>query len=207
MNLYEVLGVKRTSTQAKIKAAFRERSKDLHPDAGGSDKAFAELNSAYMTLRDKDRRKKYDETGEIDSKGVDSDLARLSNILRALFDAVIRGGLAECKEVDVIKEMRGCVQKEIEDKKRQDKKLSKELDAAMTLKKRISCRNERDLLGSIIDARVRVLEHSKIGLDQNIRLLAMVKEELSDYDCLVEVARMVNLYFMGGITSTTSTTA
>lgn len=60
---YEALGVDRTASADDIKAAFRQRAKDLHPDQGGpaADKgAFRQLLEAYETLRDPQRRLRYD---------------------------------------------------------------------------------------------------------------------------------------------------
>lgn len=40
---YAVLGLERTATVDEVRAAYRRLSKERHPDAGGSDVAFAEL--------------------------------------------------------------------------------------------------------------------------------------------------------------------
>jgi DnaJ-class molecular chaperone len=69
---YEVLGVARGASAADVKSAFRKLAKKLHPDANKHDpKAaarFAELNSAYEIVGDKDKRKAFD-NGEIDAEG------------------------------------------------------------------------------------------------------------------------------------------
>lgn len=43
---WEVLGVVSNATREQIEAAYRERAKRAHPDAGGSHAAMAELNAA-----------------------------------------------------------------------------------------------------------------------------------------------------------------
>lgn len=69
---YDILGVAKTADEAEIKRAYRRLAKKLHPDANKDDpKAqdkFAELNSAYEILSDKDKRGQYDR-GEIDADG------------------------------------------------------------------------------------------------------------------------------------------
>jgi curved DNA-binding protein CbpA len=69
---YEVLDVARSATEADIKASFRRLAKQLHPDANASDPSvaarFAELNSAYEILGDKQKRKAFDR-GKIDADG------------------------------------------------------------------------------------------------------------------------------------------
>jgi len=59
---YVVLGVPRTESPRAIRAAFRERAKQLHPDhVSGDDSAFRELLEAYECLADPARRKRYDD--------------------------------------------------------------------------------------------------------------------------------------------------
>ena len=60
---YRALGVDRTASADDIKAAFRQRAKNLHPDqgGGGADKeAFRCLLEAYEALRDPQQRLRYD---------------------------------------------------------------------------------------------------------------------------------------------------
>lgn len=60
---YEILGVRRTASAEEIRAAFRQRAKQYHPDRGGSaeDEArFRHLREAFETLRDPQRRLRYD---------------------------------------------------------------------------------------------------------------------------------------------------
>lgn len=71
-NPYEILGVPKTAGEADIKKAFRRLAKTWHPDRNKDDpKAkdrFAELNTAYEILGDKDKRAQFDR-GEIDAEG------------------------------------------------------------------------------------------------------------------------------------------
>ena len=56
MDPYEVLGVSRTAPDSVIKAAFRARIRETHPDAGGDPALAQQVNDAYATLSDPDRR-------------------------------------------------------------------------------------------------------------------------------------------------------
>ncbi|MBP9489389.1 molecular chaperone DnaJ [Candidatus Saccharibacteria bacterium] len=60
---YDVLGVKKDASPEELKKAFRKKAVKLHPDKGGDEKAFKELNEAYEVLKDKDKRKRYDQFG------------------------------------------------------------------------------------------------------------------------------------------------
>lgn len=69
---YKVLGVKRDASAAEIKSAFRKLAKKSHPDQNKDDpkaqERFAEINTAYEIVGDKDKRKQFDR-GEIDAEG------------------------------------------------------------------------------------------------------------------------------------------
>lgn len=47
---YAILGVAREATASEIKKAFRAKALQLHPDQGGSDKAFLQLQEAFQYL-------------------------------------------------------------------------------------------------------------------------------------------------------------
>jgi molecular chaperone DnaJ len=61
---YLILGVPRTASSSAIKRAFRKLVKQYHPDAGpgSSTETFRDLQAAYETLTDADRRRRYDES-------------------------------------------------------------------------------------------------------------------------------------------------
>lgn len=64
MTAYGTLGVGKDATGDEIKAAYRAKSKDTHPDAGGSHEAFAALGKAYALLNDPATRADYDRFGD-----------------------------------------------------------------------------------------------------------------------------------------------
>lgn len=61
MNYYSVLGVPKNASDKDIKTAFRRLAKEHHPDrTGGDDTRFKQINEAYDTLKDPDKRSMYD---------------------------------------------------------------------------------------------------------------------------------------------------
>ena len=60
---YKTLGVPRTATADEIKKAFRKLARTHHPDTGGDETKFKELNEAYEVLSDEKKRKLYDQYG------------------------------------------------------------------------------------------------------------------------------------------------
>jgi curved DNA-binding protein CbpA len=63
VDLYQVLGVSPGATADQIRAAYRRRAKQCHPDtAGGSHKRMVELAAAYAVLSDPAKRVLYDQS-------------------------------------------------------------------------------------------------------------------------------------------------
>lgn len=64
---YEILGVKKTASDAEIKKAYRELAKKYHPDKNKGNKEaenrFKEISEAYAVLSDAEKRSQYDRLG------------------------------------------------------------------------------------------------------------------------------------------------
>ena len=53
---YATLGVARNSSADEIKKAYRKLASQHHPDKGGDTKKFQEIQAAYETLGDEQKR-------------------------------------------------------------------------------------------------------------------------------------------------------
>ena len=104
-NLYDVLGVPKDATEDEIKKAYKSKSKKAHPDKGGSNEAMSEINKAYMILRNKEKRERYDQTGETDNTSFENKFTILVNdvFMRIIesSDSVDNWDLIECFQENI----------------------------------------------------------------------------------------------------------
>jgi curved DNA-binding protein len=86
-NYYDILGVNEQSTSADITKAFKDLAKQHHPDRGGTQEKFQEINEAHDTLKEvpntRSSTRTYSATSSQDSDKVETWISTVSSTSQA----------------------------------------------------------------------------------------------------------------------------
>lgn len=68
-NYYQILGISKDAPKDEIKKAYRKLAHKYHPDKGGDEEKFKEINEAYQVLSDEKKKSQYDKFGRVFEQG------------------------------------------------------------------------------------------------------------------------------------------
>ena len=63
MDYYSILGVNKNASETELKKAYKKKAMQYHPDKGGDANKFQQINEAYETLKDPQKKTNYDRFG------------------------------------------------------------------------------------------------------------------------------------------------
>lgn len=173
---YETLGVARDASQEDVKTAFRRKAASEHPDKGGDAARMAEINCAYETLGDADKRAEYDATGETDSAARLEAEAR--DRLVALFQAALDAGQDDLMGVchALLTNAQGEIGSNLSNTTRLAERLRKQ-------RKRIRRKQEgENLFTSLVDERLKQADAQLAAMERARAVFIRVAEMLQAYE-------------------------
>jgi curved DNA-binding protein CbpA len=181
-DLYQILGIKRAAARDEIHSAYRRKAKSLHPDGGGSVKAFGELSTAYTVLSDPDRRERYDTTGEIvvvrpnnlDSSAIEIIAQKLGLVLHAEQDMT---------SMDIAALLERAIRQDIAEREAQMSGLQRAMERARILRERVRRKSEgRDnMLARVLDWHESSAKTHIKKNEESIQSMDRALEMLKDY--------------------------
>lgn len=176
MHLYDELGVASTASTKEIKKAYRSNAQKYHPDKDGGDpEKFHTITVAYQTLKDKEQRQRYDETGEY--KGAEPD--DIAEKITGLFLEIVSSG---DYKGDLVKRCRKLIDREEAILSATKADVEAEVDRLEAVLPRISFSGEgKNLFEEAVNARIKSLS-AQLGLvAQKTKELEEIRKTLSSY--------------------------
>ena len=76
MDPYKVLGVDQSASDQDIKQAFRKLAVKYHPDRGGDENKFKEINEAYDKIKTQEKRQQYEASKRFGGDGFNFNFAQ-----------------------------------------------------------------------------------------------------------------------------------
>jgi curved DNA-binding protein len=92
MDPYKVLGVDRNTNENDLKKAYKSKAMKHHPDRGGDEAKFKELNEAYDVLKDPQKKAAYDRYGTTNANQQGGDNFHFTGDINDIFNNFFGGG-------------------------------------------------------------------------------------------------------------------
>ena len=186
-DLYSTLGIPPDATPEEIKAAYKRKAKETHPDAGGDAEKFQQVTLAHRILSDGEKRARYDETGSADEDVDTLDTAALA-IIGGLVEEITQQIVTrdDLQFVDLAKQLRDRVksqQAQANENLAQARKFEKK---AVALRKRFKAKKGPDYIGNMLDGKVAACRGAIRSGEDHLARLKRAAEILDDVDYQVD---------------------
>lgn len=187
MNLYQILGVEPTASNAEIKKAYRRLAQQNHPDKNHGNKEASEkmkdIQRAYDILGDPERRKRYDETGATEDGPTPMTIAREQ--LAMLF--IQMADNKDADSYDFKKGARDNINTMITDMNGKITQLQRSLRNIEKASKRLKRKTEGEpFLLQVLEGHARQTKEKIAHHEKNLEVTGIMLKMLDDYEYEVE---------------------
>lgn len=172
MKLYDTLGVAVNAAKSEIKKAYRKMAKQHHPDKGGDEEMFKQIQKAYDVLGDDIKRDHYDKTG--DENHVKDEPEK---VLMAIFAAIIDSGDFHGNIIDRIADK---INLEISNLKARREKGVKETVKLSKMLERVSTDGE-NLFEMVLNASIDKISKKLDSLDKELEQMEEMLTQVANY--------------------------
>jgi curved DNA-binding protein CbpA len=180
---YSTLDVFEDASQEAIRAAYRRKAKENHPDRGGNSEKMSKINRAYETLSSAARRLNYDRTGQ--DRPPDTE-----RFARDMIIGQINAWLSsDVNSGDLVKDITEVLDKEISQLHNNIAGIQK---FCLKLQRRVNKLKFKgsgpDFVKIAIDTRIRETSQQAEQMRDKISQIQRAKEFLQNYDYEMELA-------------------
>jgi curved DNA-binding protein CbpA len=176
MDHYETLGVSKNSDQGQIKAAWRRKARENHPDREGGDaKKMAEVNRAYGVLGEEEKRKHYDKYGESPIEETRESQAK-THLTAMMFE------VCDSDYLSILDEVRNRIETNIEGGIEHKKAIQKKVDKLLKRKGRLKSKNGENFFEAILDSKIAQGESTIKSVEETLGILELMLEMLANWE-------------------------
>ena len=178
MNPYKILGVSVDATDTEIKKAYKKLASRYHPDKKTANQdEFLKCKLARDVLLDKDRRAKFDATGEVDdgAKPVDEVEAKMIMLFTSMIDEEkCTGNIIEAA-VDNCRGVLASLVNELTINDTALKKLEK-------ITGRVKSKCDENLFEVVLSDKIERLKFNTKKIEHEYDIVEQILKRLEDYD-------------------------
>jgi len=184
-NLYKILGLTKKASAKNIKDSYYLLSKIYHPDLEtGNDDKFKEINKAYIVLSDPQKRKIYDEGGDVEKIGSIKEDAK--NKLLILFNKAIEANcnefLANRKNFDFIKPIKESIDSDMHKLNNNKAKIERCIEYFNDIKEKVKPKKgSLNLFKIVYDDMLKQTKTRIDNINHEIKLYKEVLKILKEY--------------------------
>lgn len=204
---YEILGVGKDATSAQINAAFRKKSKDVHPDKkGGSTEEFTRVKEASLVLLDPELRKQFDETGTVGDKKPDNVAAqameKIANFFINSINAADNPMAPPLAQLDLIKAAQEYFKQQIGGAQQHIDAHTKNIKKFERALKRLKSKRKDDVIRRMVQHHTAQMQRIVEATKTEIRCFGVALDILKDYEFEPEEASSTSINRLGMYTRT-----
>lgn len=179
-NLYSILGVNKDATQEELKKAYRDKSKELHPDKPGGDKEkMQNIAKAYEILSNPDKRKLYDITGETDKDPIDM---QVNDEVVNIFMLAISDPNSDIRHENILRKCKGIAYQNITKQRQNILIASRALKLLEEVLKRVSSKDGvPNVIGASVEAEIDSVKGQILVMEESLKLFDLVHKAFDLY--------------------------
>lgn len=188
MNPYQELNINQDASEDEIKQSFRDLSKIHHPDKGGDHEKFAQVNNAYMILKDPVKRAYYDKHGSeqpkqdpIFTKSMGLFSQMVADLIDHYDDNIIYYDIIELMDRELKKNLKALRA----DVDKHNKAIKLANNSIEMFRKRLKFKQERakiNMFEYVMNTKIDGIKLSLTNLSEQEKILETVLDWVSDFE-------------------------
>ena len=175
-SLYDTLGVNKNASKEDIKSAYREKSKENHPDKGGDKDKMADISKAYSILSNDSKRNRYDTTGQENDTPFEQ---KFMSLIAAHFTEIInRSNVDNDDLIKIFKAIFSEIEKNIHKAKSETNATLKKYE---NVRSRIKSKNDNAII-LFLDSQIKSNKNRIFEIEEESDFLAKARLVLEEYN-------------------------